>query len=239
MRVVDKDNNTLDPDKLDLHKGYLKDDKIFVKHHDAQEKVEEVSHYETVRVYPNGGKDVEKVIDTPGQEAKDAYDEYEDVQRYIEYTQAELDAQDKNDAIGVSQSAFNSQVNAATAFLIAQMSTMVDDNSAEQFSGLFDTFKEKQAYPNKTIVRYKTGLYRALTDVPATNETTPDKADGTLFNRIGKPNAKGVYSWLQPATVDQTYTNGDIVVWKDKEWKSDRNFNAYEPGTVGWTEYTE
>lgn len=237
MRVVDKDNKELDPDNLDLRKGYLKDDKIFVKHHEAQPKVEEVSHKEVIRVYPNGGKDVATVIDTPGQEAKDAYDEYEDVQRYVEYTQQELDDRDKSDASSLVVGNSTIQASTATKYLIEQMSTMVDDDNAEQFAGLFATFEQKKAYPNKTILRYKTGLYRAVQDVPDTYATTPDADGGKYFNRIGKPDENGVYSWLQPASVEQTYTNGDIVLWKGDEWKSDQNYNAYEPGTTGWTKY--
>ena len=61
-------------------------------HHDAVAAVQEVWHYETVREYPNGGKDVRKVIDTPGVEAAEAYDEDVPYQVYIPYTQEELDA---------------------------------------------------------------------------------------------------------------------------------------------------
>lgn len=248
MRIVDKDNKELDPNKLDLRKGHLVDDKIFVKHHDAQEKVEEVSHYETVRVYSNGGMDVEKVIDTPGQEAKDAYDEYEDVQRYIEYTQSELDTQDKSTATAVVNGNMNDQIMTAMPYLIAQMSTMIDDNAAGQFPGLFETFEEGNEYPAKTIVRYKTGLYRVIQDVPENTEGTPDSLDGTYFERIERPDLmdpdenmgnNDVYSWLSPAKIDQTYSEGDIVLWKGSKWRSDRNYNAFEPGAQGWTEYTD
>lgn len=238
MRVVDKDDKTLDADKLDLTKGYLVDDKIFVKHHEAQEEIVEVSHYETVKIYSNGGKDIRKIIDIPHQEAKDAYDEYEYVQRYIEYTRTELDARHKSDAVEVVKGNLNSQISSVTQYLIAKLSTIVDDNNAEKFAGLFDVFQEKKEYPNKTILRYKSGLYRAAQDVPANYSTTPDMDDGKYFNRIGKPDANGVYSWLFPISIDQTYFNGDIVLWNGDEWKSDQNYNAYEPGVFGWTKYT-
>lgn len=88
MRIFDKDNKELH--NPDLTRGYLKKDRIFVKHHDAVERVDEQWHYETVKVYPNGGKDVRKVIDVIGVEPKEAHDEYEDVQRYIEYTEEQL-----------------------------------------------------------------------------------------------------------------------------------------------------
>lgn len=64
---------------IDWSKFTLKQDKLFIKHHEATEKVEEQYHYEVIRVYDNGGKDVKKVIDVPKVEAKEAYDEYEDI----------------------------------------------------------------------------------------------------------------------------------------------------------------
>lgn len=89
MRIVDVNN--IEITKPDLTLGYLVDDKIFVRHHEAVKQVDEQWHYEVIAEYSNGGKDVEKVIDVVGVEAKDAWDEYENVKRYIAYTQEELD----------------------------------------------------------------------------------------------------------------------------------------------------
>ena len=44
-------------------------------HHDAIQPVEEVSHLEVIKEYPNGGRDVKKVIDVPAVEGKPAWDE--------------------------------------------------------------------------------------------------------------------------------------------------------------------
>lgn len=88
MRIFDINNIELvNPD---LSRGYLVDDRIFVKRHEAIMPVEEQWHYEVIAEYPNGGKDIQKVIDVVGVEAKDAWDEYEDIQRYIEYTEDEF-----------------------------------------------------------------------------------------------------------------------------------------------------
>ena len=94
MRIIDSNDNPIENPDLTL--GYLKPETKTV-HHDAVEAVEEVSHYETVAEYPNGGKDVRKVVDVPGVAAKDAYDEEVEVQRYVKYTDAEL-AQRKAEA---------------------------------------------------------------------------------------------------------------------------------------------
>ena len=74
----------------DLTLGYLRPGTRTV-HHDAVEGVDEVWHYETVAVYPNGGKDIRKVVDVPGVEAKPAWDEEIQIQIYVPYTQEELD----------------------------------------------------------------------------------------------------------------------------------------------------
>ena len=61
-------------------------------HHEAVEGVDEVWHHEVVAEYPNGGKDVKKVIDVPGVQAREAWDEEIEIQIYHPYTQEELDA---------------------------------------------------------------------------------------------------------------------------------------------------
>lgn len=61
-----------------------------VEHHDAVIGVEEEWHWETIAEYPNGGKDVKKVIDVPGVEAKDAWDEEIQILIYTLYTEEEL-----------------------------------------------------------------------------------------------------------------------------------------------------
>ena len=94
MRIFDENNVEITSPDLSL--GYLVQEEMFVAHHEAVKAVEEQWHYETVKVYPNGGKDVEKAIDVPGVEAKEAWDEYETIQRYIRYTDEELAEMEKN-----------------------------------------------------------------------------------------------------------------------------------------------
>lgn len=93
MRILDL--NGMELENPDLSLGYLREEKILIVHHEAVEAAAEQWHYETTAVYPNGGKDVAKVVDVPGVEAKDAWDEYETVQRYIPYTDEELAAMEE------------------------------------------------------------------------------------------------------------------------------------------------
>ena len=90
MRILDQNNvEIMSPD---MSLGYLTEEKMFVAHHEAVEAVEEQGHYEVIAEYPNGGKDVDWIVDVPGVEYQDAYDEYEDILRYVLYTEEELQA---------------------------------------------------------------------------------------------------------------------------------------------------
>ena len=92
MKIID--SNGVEISSPDLTKGYLKPDTQII-HHDDVAGVEEVSHYETIREYPNGGKDVKKVVDVKAVPAQGAYDEEVEVQRYIRYTAEELAQREK------------------------------------------------------------------------------------------------------------------------------------------------
>lgn len=88
MRILNENN--IEIKNFDREKGYLKEERIFVEHHEAIEAVEEQGHWETIAEYENGGKDVEWKVDVAGVKAKEAWDEYEDIMRYILYTPEEL-----------------------------------------------------------------------------------------------------------------------------------------------------
>lgn len=88
MRIFD--TNGIEIETPDLEKGYLKNDSILIMHHEAVEAVEEIGHFEVVAEYENGGRDVEWIVETPGVEAAEAWDEREEILRYIPYTETEL-----------------------------------------------------------------------------------------------------------------------------------------------------
>lgn len=88
MRILDQNGQEIfDPD---LTKGHLETETIVTAHHDAVPASAGKSHVEVVREYENGGKDVITVWDEKPTEAKAAYDETEEIQRYIPYTELEL-----------------------------------------------------------------------------------------------------------------------------------------------------
>lgn len=88
MRILDENN--IEIENPDFSKGYVVEENIFVRHHEAIEAKLETGRYEIVKEYPNGGKDVEFVIETPAVEAKEAWDEYETIKRFVPYTAEEI-----------------------------------------------------------------------------------------------------------------------------------------------------
>ena len=113
MKVYNE-NKTEVLKSYDLTKGLLKPDKILKEKHEAVPaveaitvemkiaeitanggKVEEINGipYKVTTEYGNGGKDMEKIEGSPAVPAKEAYDEYEDIEVYIPYTDAELEKQ--------------------------------------------------------------------------------------------------------------------------------------------------
>lgn len=93
MRILDENNVEITSPDLSL--GHLVEEEVFVAHHQAVEAVPDQWHYETIAEYPGGGKDVEKVVDVPGTEPREAWDEYEMIRRYVLYTEAELAAMEE------------------------------------------------------------------------------------------------------------------------------------------------
>ncbi len=92
MIVYDEQGNALDAEALDYARGYLTVRKR-IHHHPAVEAAAETGHMETLEEYPaTGGRDVRWVVDTPGADAQEAWDEEETYTEYVRYTEEELAA---------------------------------------------------------------------------------------------------------------------------------------------------
>lgn len=91
MKIIDENGVEL-TEAPDLTLGRLVDD-VEIVHHDAIAGVQQVSHYVPIEHLANGSTIVEEIIDVPGVEPKPAWDETVPIQRYIKYTQDELDEQ--------------------------------------------------------------------------------------------------------------------------------------------------
>lgn len=86
--VFDQSGNPLETYDFDL--GRLIDQTKTI-HHNAIEGVEEQGHWETIAEYPNGGKDVEWIVEVAGVEPMPAWDEEVIYSAYIPYTPEELE----------------------------------------------------------------------------------------------------------------------------------------------------
>lgn len=92
MKIIDENGAAIENPDLTL--GYLIAAAEEVTH-PAVEGVEEQWHWETVTEYPNGGKDVQKIVDRPGVPAQEEWVEQVPIQKYVRYTAEELAAQEK------------------------------------------------------------------------------------------------------------------------------------------------
>ncbi len=153
MRIIDESG--IEVESPDLEKGYLKNDSLLIMHHEAVEGVKEEFHYETIAEYPNGGKDVKKVVDVPGVEAKEAWDEYEDVLRYVAYTEAELKIRE-----------YEKNRNPLTAMEVLEMllpkqinTLEVDDNTALRMKSYYPDFGSIVGQEVKKGFRFRHGGY--------------------------------------------------------------------------------
>lgn len=252
MRILDQNGKELTSDEVDLDKGKLVDETITV-HHDAVAAVEEKSHIEVLHTYYEKdekgevvkdaqgnpvifGRDVKTVIDTPGVEAKDAYDEQEAIQRYTPYTAEELDQIQKDKA----ESAENNNVDEAEKnFIKLMLSSAVTNFSDAQIidiSPIIPAYSNEESYQAGEVVRYANGLWRALQEVKPSDakaEYTPDKAT-SLWKRIGEPDKDGIYPWSQPLGATDAYKKGDKVVFNSDVYESEINYNVWKPEVYGW-----
>ncbi len=88
MKVYNQDKTQI-LETYDLEKGYLVPSTIVNTTSEIQEK-KEVGHFVTKATYPNGGKDVEWVVDVPGVKYQPAKTVVEDIYIYIPYTAGDL-----------------------------------------------------------------------------------------------------------------------------------------------------
>ena len=89
MRIFDKDK-LFEIFDVDLTRGYLREDKRLVSHHEPVPDIPEKSHYAIDKVFKNGGVSYKKVVDSPAIPGKPAFDEYEDIYVYVPYSEDEL-----------------------------------------------------------------------------------------------------------------------------------------------------
>lgn len=150
MKIYNFDKTQeLSESELDLSLGYLKPDKLAKRHEampfmagiSAEEKARQMiedglpikeirgKYYLVKKRYEGGGEEVEEIQAEPDTPAKEAWDEYEDIQVYIPYTEEEL--KERADA-------------KKHAELKAELAKIKEDIEQETFGIIRDDFAEKK-----------------------------------------------------------------------------------------------
>lgn len=214
-RILDAQGNELKLEDIDLNAGKLVDETITV-HHDAVEGV---------------GMDVKTIIDVPGVEAKDAWDEQEEIQRYVPYTAEELDkiAKEKTDA--QASAAVADAEKSAIRLIMQKIAPSLSTDELMQVAAILPNWDASKTYTEADIVRYQQSLYQAIDEVPA--NTVPDVATDK-WTDMTKP-VDGVARWIQPNSAENAYDSAAVVMHDDEQWSSDEDYNMHEPGVEGWT----
>lgn len=246
-RILDAHGNELKLEDIDLNAGKLVDETITV-HHDAVKGVEEVSHVEVLKEYyetgPDGtpvldedghkivfGKDVKTIIDVPGVEAKAAYDEQEEIQRYVPYTAEELDKIAKEKADAQASAAVAAAEKSAIRLIVQKIAPSLSTDELLQVAAILPDWDASKTYSEDDVVRYQQSLYQAIGEVPA--DTVPDAATDKWMD-LTKP-VDGVARWIQPNSAENAYDSAAVVMHDDQQWSSNEDYNMHEPGVDGWT----
>lgn len=125
----------------DLNLGHLEMDTI-TRHLDEVQEVEEKSHVEVLKEYPNGGKDVITIVDEPYIPYQPARDEIESVLIYVPYTAEELEKKEKEVRMNEIQSRLDKlSQDFIQAYLGADFGTKVNDQG--EVVNILDERKEE------------------------------------------------------------------------------------------------
>lgn len=240
MRILDENDQEIQPEDVDYRAGKLEDDKIFVQHHEAVEAVEEQGHYETLQEYPNGGKDVEWKVDVPGVEAKEAWDEYEDIQRYTKYTDEELKANAERDAKAAEQQEMQKAVLAAVSFMTKPMIADMTPEQLTAIAPLIPAWTVGTEYQIGDVVRYDNTLWQCLQNNTAQDIYPPDSYVAG-WKRVEEPDEQGIYPFNQPLGATDAYMKGDKVSFEGAYYQSTIDYNVWSPTAYpqGWKKLDE
>lgn len=254
MIIFDESGDVIQNPDLEL--GWLEERTVNVIHTYVVDAREE-GHYVTIAEYPNGGKDIEWIVDEP--EKYHIETRYEDgsivehydgdpgsvpeieplkdtwtYQVYIPYTEDELFDIETEKLEFEYQTKVAVQTAVAVQFCVLQAN--LPDEQALQVEALYPEWEVGSSYVTGDIRRYNDDLYRSLQASTGAAEHTPDIAT-SLWKKILPAEEPGGYlPWVQPLGATDAYNTGDKVTHNGKTWESTCDNNVWEPGVYGWTE---
>lgn len=181
------------------------------------------------------GVDVNRIVDVEYQQAKDAWDEYEDIERYKLYTDEELQTRATKKATDALKAARDTQMITLMAMVATPMAATLTDEEVKSIDVFIQEWEVGKSYKIGDVVRYKGGVWRALSDSIAQEIYPPDNYTAG-WKRIGEPDESGVYPWSQPLGATDAYQVGDKVSYNGHVYENILANNVWAPDAypAGW-----
>lgn len=228
MKRIFNETKTEELQNPDMMYGYLKDDKLLIAHHEAQEEVKEQKHEELLHEYPNGGKEYIEVIDVPYQPAKEAWDEYEDILVYVPYGQEQIN---RNLSARYIPSASSSA--AALEKVLLKTMTITEDETKLSISGLYEEWAAGK-YEVGDIRNYAGQTYEChqAHDNSIYPDITPDNAQtwATFWKPLHGKSAATARLWVKPwAGTTDMYHSGEYMIYTDGKTYKCISDTVYSP----------
>ena len=181
------------------------------------------------------GIDVDRIVDVEYQQAKDAWDEYEDIERYRLYTEDELQKNATAKATQALKEARDTQMITLMAMVATPMAASMSDEEIASIEVFIQEWEVGKSYEIGDVVRYKGGLWRALSASVAQGIYPPDNYTAG-WKRIGEPDESGIYPYSQPLGATDAYQVGDKVSYNGHIYECILANNVWAPDVYppGW-----
>ncbi len=192
-------------------------------------------YYVVTQIYYIGDKRVgndEELIEAEKEEGKEAWDEYEDIQVYVPYSEEELEAR----RVATMKADLPQRI-ASIAFVKMAEKGEIDDMTATECVYAFTPWQPNVKYEAENLREYEGALYRCISGHTSQADWTPD-VTASLWKKVGDPR-EGYPKWSQPISSFDTYKKGDKVTHNGQKWISEYDANVWEPGVFGWKNVEE
>ena len=181
------------------------------------------------------GIDVDRIVDVEYQQAKDAWDEYEDIERYKLYTEEELQKNATAKATQALKEARDAQMITLMAMVATPMAASMSDEEVASIDVFIQEWEVGKSYKIGDVVRYKGGVWRALSASVAQEIYPPDNYTAG-WKRIGEPDESGIYPYSQPLGATDAYQVGDKISYSGHVYECILANNVWAPDAYppGW-----
>lgn len=112
---------------------------------------------------------------------------------------------------------------------IESLAQNLSNNDALDNIELFPNWKPNQIYKQGYLIRFNNKLYRIVKQHYSKEEIPPDDINaGFYYYQLFYIEPNSPQPWLQP-TKDNPYMMGDLIIYKEKTYKSLINNNMWNP----------